>query len=110
MKLIELKDIPLEPVSHDPQILKQVMIDKGVVPRLTKFSRTLIKAGQSVSPHKHDSMYEILFLLTGKGQLIVDGDKVELSARQCLIVEPGELHSIPEVSEDIDMIYFGIEE
>jgi len=110
MKLIELKDIPLEPVSHDPQILKQVMIDIGVVPRLTKFSRALIKTGQSVSPHKHDSAYEILFLLTGKGQLIVDGDKVKLSARQCLIVEPGELHSIPEVSEDIDMIYFGIEE
>jgi quercetin dioxygenase-like cupin family protein len=110
MKLIELKDIPLEPVSHDPQILKQVMIDIGVVPRLTNFSRALIKAGQSVSPHKHDSAYEVLFLLTGKGQLIVDGDKIELSARQCLIVEPGELHSIPEVSEDIDMIYFGIEE
>ena len=46
----------------------------------------------------------------GNSSVIVDGDKVELSARQCIIVEPGELHSIPEVSEDIDMIYFGIEE
>ena len=110
MKLIELKDIPLKPVSHDPQILKQVMIEEGVVPRLAKFSRAVIKAGKSVSPHKHESMYEILLLLTGKGQLIVDGNKLELSAGQCLIVEPGELHSIPEVSEDIDMVYFGIEE
>ena len=42
MKLINLKDIPLVTVSHDPQILKQVMINTGVIPGLTKVPLILL--------------------------------------------------------------------
>lgn len=109
MKLIDLKDIPLVPVSHDPQILKQVIIDTGVIPKLNKFSKAIIRKGQTVSSHRHDNMYEILFFLTGRGELSVDGNKVEVSSNQCIIIEPGEVHSIPKVVDDIELVYFGIE-
>jgi len=110
MKLINLKDIPLEPVSHDPQILKQVIINEGVVPRLRKFSKAVIRTGHKVSPHRHDDMYEILFFLSGRGVLSVNGDNVEIVPDQCAIIEPGEPHSIPEVTDDIEVVYFGIEQ
>ncbi len=109
MKFINLKDIPLVPVSHDPQILKQVIIYTGVIPRLNKFSKAIIRKGQTVSPHSHDNMYEILFFLTGRGELLVDGNKLGVSSNQCVIIEPGEVHSIPEVLDDIELVYFGIE-
>lgn len=109
MKLINLKDIPLVSVSHDPQILKQVIIDTGAVPRLNKFSKAIIRKGQTVSPYRHDNMYEILFFLTGRGKFLVDGNKVGVSSNQCIVIEPGEVHSIPEVLDDIELVYFGIE-
>ncbi len=108
MKLIKLEETPSVPVSHDPQIEKQVMIEPGVIPGLTKFSRAIIGAGQSVSAHSHDS-YEILFLLTGKGQLAVNGTQTEILPNQCIVIEPGEIHSIYNITEDIEVIYFGIE-
>ena len=109
MKLINLKDVPLTNVSHDPQILKQVMINTGMIPGLTKFSKAVVPAGQSVSPHTHDSMYEILFFLTGRGELLVNGKKVEILSDQCIVIEPGEVHSITKVLDDIELVYFGIE-
>ena len=109
MKLVNLKEIPLVPVSHDPQILKQVIIGTGMIPGLTKFSKAAVRAGQSVSPHTHDSMYEILLFLTGRGELLVDGNKVEIFSDQCIIIEPGEVHSIPRVLDDIELVYFGVE-
>ncbi len=108
MKAINLKDIPLVPVSHDPQILKQVMIDKGIIPRLDKFSKAIIRKGQAVSSHRHDTMYEILFFLTGRGELSVDGNNVEVFPNQCIVIEPGEVHSIPKVLDDMELVYFGI--
>ena len=80
-----------------------------MIPGLTKFSKAVVRAGQSVSPHAHDSMYEILFFLTGRGELLVNGKKVEILSDQCIVIEPGEVHSITKVLDDIELVYFGIE-
>ena len=108
MKLINLKDISSEPVSHDPEILKQVMIGAGAIPNLSMFSKATIKAGQSVSQHRHDNIYEILFFISGKGEAVVDGNRIKIMPNQCLVIEPRETHSVPAVSVDIELVYFGI--
>lgn len=109
MKLINLTDTPLEPVSHDPQILKQVMVDRGVVPKLTKFSKAVIRSGQVASAHSHENMYEIFFFLAGKGKLLVSDRTIDILPNLCIVVEPGERHAIAEVTADIELLYFGIE-
>lgn len=85
------------------------MIDAGVIPRLNKFSKAIIKKEQTVSSHRHDKMYEILFFLTGRGELSVDGNNVEVFPNQCVVIEPGEVHSIQKVLDDVELVFFGIE-
>jgi mannose-6-phosphate isomerase-like protein (cupin superfamily) len=46
--------------------------------------------------------------MTGKGEIVVNGDKVRIMPNQSAVIEPGEVHSISEVSDGIELVYFGI--
>ena len=50
--------------------------------------------------HLHREMYEIYLVARGTSIAIVDGGEVHLSAGQVLVVEPGEVHTVRDSSED----------
>ncbi len=109
MKKINLKDIPVEGVSHNPEIKKQVMIRKGQIPRLTNFSRAVFKPGQKCDEHQHETMYEVYFVSAGSAKLKVNGKNYRMNKNDCVIIEPKELHSVEnDGDEDLVLIYFGI--
>jgi quercetin dioxygenase-like cupin family protein len=111
MKKISLADVPDEPVSHNPEITKQVMLRRGDLPRLTNFSRSRLLPGQTAGAHAHESMHEVFFVESGAGMMRVDGNEVTLEAGVCVAVEPGESHEIRNTcANDLVLIYFGIEE
>ena len=51
-------------------------------------------------PHAHDTMHEIYLVARGTSSAVVNGDRVELQAGDLLVVEPGELHTFAESSDD----------
>jgi quercetin dioxygenase-like cupin family protein len=111
MKKISLADVPAEPVSHNPEITKRVLLRRGDLPHLTNFSRSRLLPGQTASAHAHAGMHEVFFVESGAGIMRVDAREVTLEAGVCVAVGPGESHEIMNTgAADLVLIYFGIEE
>lgn len=112
MRLQRQADLEWSAVSHDPQIRKRVLVERGVVPKLTNFSRAVLRPGQGTSAHSHPDMFEVYLVEEGEGVFVVAGDPLRLGAGDSIVIEPGESHSLrnPSPDRDLRISYFGIEE
>jgi len=110
MKIVRFAEIPEEGVSHNPEILKRVILRKNELPHLTNLSMSSFKPGQITEAHAHEDMAEVFLITAGTGCIIVDGKKIPLEEGSCAIVEPGETHQLANCgNESFDLIYFGVE-
>ena len=109
MKTRSLGAIPVEGVSHNPGIAKQVMLRNGELPHLTQFAQARFAPGQVAAAHAHADMYEVFFVESGVGRMTVDGRAHRLEAGRCVAVEPGEVHELENVGgTDLVVTYFGL--
>ena len=109
MKLVTLSTLPVESVSHDPGIKKQVMLRNGDIPHLTNFSQATFAPGQTVTPHAHADMVEVFFVETGQGLIWIDGEAHPLTPGVCVTVEIGELHELKNTGDlPLVLTYFGV--
>ena len=109
MKLTSLTSLPLETVSHNPAIAKQVMLRSGDLPRLTYFSQARFPPGEVAAAHHHGDMAEVFLVASGQGTIYVDGQPLALLPGTCVMVEPGETHEVVnDGTEDLVLTYFGL--
>ena len=109
MKLISLKDLPEESVSHNPEIKKKVMLRFGDLPHLTNFSQARFAPGQVASAHAHQDMCEVFFVESGSGFISIDGEKYPLLPGSCVAVDVGEVHEVVNTGTDeLVLSYFGL--
>lgn len=111
MEFIRLKDIPLTGVSHDPDIKKKVILEKGYIPQLMTFSQATFQPGQGVEKHKHDTMFEVFYIQSGKAKFVINGKEKEVVVKKgdVISLEPKELHSQSNpYSKPVTWLYFGI--
>jgi len=109
MKLVKTNELPEIGTSHDEDIKKKVFLEKGFIPQLMTFSSATLKPGQSVESHKHDTMFEVFYVQSGRADFLVNDKKITLSAGDCITIEPGEMHSQNNpYNEDSVWLYFGI--
>lgn len=110
MKKISLEKVQAEGVSHDPEILKQVLLKRGDAPHLTAFSCATLRPGQTAHAHAHADMFEVFFAQSGSGTIEIAGKKHALVAGTCILVEPNEQHEISNTGNaDLVLLYFGLE-
>lgn len=60
----------------------------------SNFAIVQFQAGQDFKAHYHNIMEENFFILEGKVDIYVDGEKHALSAGQLIHIEPGEVHYV----------------
>ncbi|SRR5258706_4000793 len=109
MKLESLNDKIQEPVSHNPEIRKQVLIRNGEIPNITQLARAIFKPGQIASIHAHLDMYEVFLTEQGKGLMKIDDKPYDMEPGVCITVEPGESHEVTNNgSEDLIITILGI--
>ena len=109
MRRVSLSELPLVPVSHNPDIAKRVMLDSRAAPGLTNFSQAVFSTGQVASGHVHENMYEVFFVRRGRGVILVDGAEHPLSTDECVVIGPGEHHEISNpYPEELVLLYFGL--
>ena len=109
MKFTHINDLPEVGVSHNPEIKKKIIIDKGFIPSLTTFAQATFKPGQSVDTHTHETMFEVFYIEKGKAEFVVEGTKMVLEVGDSITIEPGEEHSQSNpFDEDVIWVYFGI--
>lgn len=109
MKLVQLDKIDARPVSHAGGIMRKVLLGEGDLPASVRLSHALFKPGESVEMHKHESLFEVFYVLSGQGLLTVEGRPVDIGGGSCFMVEPGEMHAlINDGNVDMALIYFGL--
>jgi mannose-6-phosphate isomerase-like protein (cupin superfamily) len=106
MKFSSLDSLPLEPVSHDPKIKKKVLVGLGTLPRIKTISHIELNPGDRASRHRHENAYEVFYGIKGRVDFLVADAPVSLTGGCCLVVEPGEEHSIEGAAEGSRMLYF----
>jgi mannose-6-phosphate isomerase-like protein (cupin superfamily) len=110
MKIVSLKHLAQEAVSHNPLIRKAVFLRRGEVPHLTGFSRAVFPPGEAADLHTHPDMCEVFLVQSGAGRLRGEAGEVPLAVDDCIAVSPGEAHELVNTGgEDLVLIYFGIE-
>jgi len=111
MDIVHLSEIPESGVSHDPTIRKKVLIKNGRIPKLTNFSQSVLKPGQFCPKHIHSDMWEVYLVQHGTGSIMIGEEEIILKEGDCLIVDPGEEHSMQNkfANQDLHLTYFGIE-
>lgn len=109
MKLVTLRALPVEGVSHNPEIRKQVMLRAGDLPGLTNFAQARFAPGQVATGHRHDDMGEVFFVEQGVGEIEVNGRVHPLGAGVCVAIEPGEWHEVRNTGPtELVLTYFGL--
>ena len=110
MKILSLIDIPEEGVSHDPQLLKKVMIRDGELPHLKKFAQARFAPDQIAHAHSHPDQYEVFLIESGEGIVRVNGEEHKISSGSCVVFEPSEVHEVTNIgSTELILTYFGLE-
>jgi mannose-6-phosphate isomerase-like protein (cupin superfamily) len=105
-----LQELSSESVSHNPDILKKVILRKNDVPTLTNFAQAEFQPGQMAPGHRHADMYEIFFVTSGAGEIRINGTSYPLKPGICVTVEPGETHEVHNSSNAVlTLLYFGIQ-
>lgn len=98
------------PVTHQPAILKKVLLERGELPALTNLSQAVFCPGDTIAAHAHPDMWEVFFVRSGTGAIRVDGTESPLVENHCWVIEPGEIHSIHnDGTKDLVLLYFGLE-
>lgn len=109
MKQAALTELPIESVSHNRAIQKQVMLRAGDLPHLTNFSQARFAPGQVAAAHQHSNMYEVFFVEAGQGTIAIDGIPHPLLPGVCVAVEPGETHEVSNTGDaELVLTYFGL--
>lgn len=61
--------------------------------------------GASIGMHTHDDSCEIIFITAGRGSVIMDGEKSEVTAGTCHYCPKGHTHSLINDSDaDLDFL------
>lgn len=75
---------------------------------LTQIAIGLLKAGEVVPVHLHESMEEVFYILSGKGIFSIGDENFNINKNCCIRVPKGFSHSIKS-ENDLQFFYFGVE-
>jgi quercetin dioxygenase-like cupin family protein len=87
-------EAPVEGVSHNGAIQKEVFLRNGDVGRITQFARSVFPPGACAAAHAHGDMAEAFLVTRGTAHVVIDGAARELAAGSFFAVQPGEVHEI----------------
>lgn len=107
MKLFSLDETPYEPVSHDPGQKKKVLT-RGTLPHVKHISHIILYPGDNASEHTHADDVEGFYCIRGDAEFLIKGKYISIRKGHLLFIKPGEVHSIPNVKEDTEFLYFRV--
>lgn len=59
-----------------------------------KIMRAILEPGSTIGLHTHETSSEIIYILSGTGKVLYDGDYIPLKAGDCHYCPKGHAHSL----------------
>ena len=84
----------------EEQVIPQFLGGEGTfrtrmrVDELGKIMRAALEPGSTIGLHTHDTSSEIIYILSGKGKVLCDGEYEPLEAGSCHYCPKGHAHSL----------------
>ena len=64
------------------------------------FGMSIIPAGGKTDPHSHEGTEECIYVVTGRGQAGIAGQRFQIEPGTCIMVRPGEQHHFLNSSDE----------
>ncbi len=74
---------------------------------INRIMRGRLIPGATIGMHAHEGSCEIVYILSGKGKVIYDGEVIPLTAGDCHYCPQGHTHSLINNSDE-DLIFFAV--
>lgn len=71
----------------------------------TRIMKGLLAPGASIGEHTHEGNCEILFVVSGEGTIIDDGESTPIKAGQCTYCPEGHSHSLVNTGTE-DLVFY----
>ena len=70
-----------------------------------KILKGILESGSNIGLHTHETNSEIVFILSGHGEVLCDGELIPLSAGDCHYCKQGSSHSLRNNAEEPLVFY-----
>ena len=74
---------------------------------MCKIMRGTLIPGASIGLHTHESNYEVIYIVSGRGTMLCDGEKETLGPGDCTYCPQGHTHSLMNTGEE-DLEFFAV--
>ena len=108
MIIARSKDIAPEPIRHNENILKKVLLKSGMVGKITQIAEATLAQGEATELHHHPTMYEVYFIITGRAIYTVNDQEYEVGPGDLFVFEPLEKHNQRVIEGPHRIFYFGL--
>ena len=103
IKFDEIKETALESFyGGQGALCANMSVDEN-----NKILRGKLVPGASIGLHRHEPSSEIIFILSGKGKAICDGEEEQLFAGDCHYCPKGSQHSLQNCGEE-DLLFYAV--
>ena len=87
--------------------LKKIIENQGEDYLIPQIAIGLLKKGEKIASHKHQSMIEYYYIIKGKGEFIIESETIYCETGDFIKVKNNLNHSI-FANKDLEFFYFGI--
>ena len=115
MRVIRGSEIQFIPASHEdqdrPGVLKRVLATKDelIDGRVQMINWASLPAGSAFRAHYHEDMEEVFIILSGRVEMVVNGNAHELLPGDAIVISPREVHTMKNLTDkDLEYIVMGI--
>lgn len=77
------------------------------VDSLNRIMRGVLQPGSSIGLHTHDTSSEVIFVVSGRGSVIENGQTLSIEAGQCHYCPKGGTHSLVNSGSE-DLVFLAV--
>jgi mannose-6-phosphate isomerase-like protein (cupin superfamily) len=104
MRIINRNDCP-EFVAQDKAIVRELVSPRKSAIKNQSIAEVRIPSGESVLEHFHEKTEEVYYILSGQGQMYLEGETETVGSGDVIIILPGQRHKIANHNkEDLVML------
>ena len=91
-------------IKKDSSEIREILAPKNSIIQRQSLAEAKLLPGRSTEEHYHIQTEEIYYILTGSGQMIVDGEKCLVRKHDGVAIPPGARHRITNTGND-DLLF-----
>ncbi len=102
MEIIKIKSCP-EFVAQDQAIVREIVSPQNSSVKNQSLAEVTIPSGSSILEHYHIKTEELYYVISGEGQMCVEGELRTIGTGGAVVILPGQRHKVSNIGR-IDLV------